>query len=365
MIRNMIRTALFWKVGVPLLLIVGGLLTLIFLPALMIGGAKPPAADGGDPTDVELAGVGISDAVPEEYRSVVLRAGSICDEITPSVIAAQIEAESNWNPNVSSHAGAAGISQFMPTTWAAKGLDGDGDGVADITNPEDAIWSQGNYMCELREGVLALSNERTISGSSLDLTLAAYNAGMGNVKKYSGIPPFTETRNYVTKINDLASGKYVATQGLTGDPGTGTASIVNAGKRYLGLPYRGEGPGGIDCCVFVQNAVRDATGMTLPLSTPGRPMATAKCEWTMQNRAGEFGGVQIPADLATLQPGDLLFHQSSSVDPAYDSVTHVSIYVGNGQIIDSAPGVGVRINSIDYYAKSDPILPVAVRFPAA
>ncbi len=199
----MIRTALFWKVGVPLLLIVGGLLTLIFLPALMIGGAKPPAADGGDPTDVELAGVGISDAVPEEYRSVVLRAGSICDEITPSVIAAQIEAESNWNPNVSSHAGAAGISQFMPATWAAKGLDGDGDGVADITNPEDAIWSQGNYMCELREGVLALSNERTISGSSLDLTLAAYNAGMGNVKKYSGIPPFTETRNYVTKINDL------------------------------------------------------------------------------------------------------------------------------------------------------------------
>lgn len=94
-------------------------------------------------------------------------------------------------------------------------------------------------------------------------------------------------------------------------------------------------------------------------------MATAKCEWTIQNRAAEFGGIQIPADLAKLQPGDLLFHQSSSVNPAYDSVTHVSIYVGNGQIIDSAPGVGVTINSIDYSAKSDPILPVAVRFPAA
>ena len=87
--------------------------------------------------------------VPAEYESDVIRAGSICQVVTPSIIAAQIDQESNWNPKAGSSAGAQGIAQFMPSTWASAGKDGDGDGKADIWNPHDAIWSQGNYMCNL------------------------------------------------------------------------------------------------------------------------------------------------------------------------------------------------------------------------
>ena len=82
--------------------------------------------------------------VPAEYESDVIRAGSICQVVTPSIIAAQIDQESNWNPKAGSSAGAQGIAQFMPSTWASAGKDGDGDGKADIWNPHDAIWSQAD-----------------------------------------------------------------------------------------------------------------------------------------------------------------------------------------------------------------------------
>ncbi len=259
---------------------------------------------------MDFAGIGISDAVPEEYRPRSGQ-GSRRRESPPAIIAAQIEAESNWNPAAtsSSRRRRRNCTIHARHLGARKAFDGDGDGRADIRNPKDAIWSQGNYMCELRQGVLALSQAGYLSGATIDLTLASYNAGLGNVQSYRGVPPFTETRNYITRIKDLAAAKYAAP---SGNPGTGSASIVQAGMRYLGRPYRAEGPGGIDCCVFVQSAVRDALGIDLPMYTPGNPIATAKCEWSMQNRASEVGGVQIPADLATLQPGDLLFHQSTS-----------------------------------------------------
>ena len=159
--------------------------------------------------------------VPAEYASDVLRAGSVCTAVTPAVIAAQIEAESNWNPNAGSSAGAQGIAQFMPSTWSAHGMDGDGDGKADILNPHDAIWSQGNYMCQLAGQIDALKATGAVSGDTLQLTLAAYNAGLGNVTKAGGIPAITETRSYVQRILGLLS-KYEGdptfdTGGQTGD----------------------------------------------------------------------------------------------------------------------------------------------------
>ncbi|MFR2313438.1 MAG: transglycosylase SLT domain-containing protein [Bifidobacterium sp.] len=59
-----------------------------------------------------------------QYEADVIRAGSICQVVTPSIIAAQIEQESNWNPKAGSGAGAQGIAQFMPgngppTDWMA------------------------------------------------------------------------------------------------------------------------------------------------------------------------------------------------------------------------------------------------------
>lgn len=149
--------------------------------------------------------------VPAEYEADVIRAGSICQVVTPSIIAAQIDQESNWNPKAGSSAGAQGVAQFMPSTWASAGKDGDGDGKADIWNPHDAIWSQGNYMCNLASQVETAKKSGKLTGDTLELTLAAYNAGLGSVLRYGMVPPFEETINYVRRIKELAATKYTAT----------------------------------------------------------------------------------------------------------------------------------------------------------
>lgn len=182
--------------------------------------------------------------VPAEYEADVIRAGSICQVVTPSVVAAQIDRESGWNPKAVSSAGAQGIAQFMPSTWEAAGRDGDGDGTADVWDAHDAIWSQGNYMCGLAKQVEAAKGSGRLTGDTLQLTLAAYNAGIGSVLKYGTVPPFAQTTDYVRGIVELSRGRYAAVGG--GDPGATAGTLgprlVMGGDGYhvdtsaMGIP---------------------------------------------------------------------------------------------------------------------------------
>ncbi len=148
--------------------------------------------------------VGAPVVVPEDLRPVLRQAARRCDAVPLNVLAAQIAAESAWDPSAVSSAGARGIAQFMPEVWAQYGIDANDDGVADVWDPVDAIHSAAALNCINRRLV------RDASGNRLRNTLAAYNAGFGSVLKYDGIPPFPETEAYVAKILETAESIVVS-----------------------------------------------------------------------------------------------------------------------------------------------------------
>lgn len=125
--------------------------------------------------------------VPARYREPILRSAARWG-VPPALMAGQLMAESGFDPNAGSPAGAQGIAQFMPSTAAAYGL----------TNPYDpvaAIEAQAHLMSDLLRQF-----------GSPELALAAYNAGPAPVEACHCIPPYPETQAYVTRILALIGG---------------------------------------------------------------------------------------------------------------------------------------------------------------
>lgn len=115
------------------------------------------------------------------YREAITDAAHATG-LHPWLLAALVEAESDFDPRALSRAGAAGLTQLMP----AAALD---HGVADVFDP----------LQNLRGGAAHLRSLLDRFGS-LALALAAYNAGGTTVERYRGMPPFRETRSYVRRI---------------------------------------------------------------------------------------------------------------------------------------------------------------------
>jgi Transglycosylase SLT domain/D-alanyl-D-alanine carboxypeptidase/Putative Flp pilus-assembly TadE/G-like len=148
----------------------------------------------GDAGDGESAsGGGLPAFVPERYRAMILRSATRWN-VSAGLLAAQLMAESNFNPYAVSPAGAQGIAQFMPGTAAAYGLD-------DPFDAARAIDAQAHLMSDLLKQF-----------GSVQLALAAYNAGPGAVAACDCVPPYPETQAYVAKIMGLldGSGELVA-----------------------------------------------------------------------------------------------------------------------------------------------------------
>lgn len=116
-----------------------------------------------------------------EIRDAARRAA-----LDPELVAAVVQVESNYRPEATSPKGAMGLMQVVPSTAAECG----------IHDPYHAV----NNLMGACDCLRKLINRYR---GNLKLALAAYNAGPGNVERYGGIPPFRETREYVTRVLSL------------------------------------------------------------------------------------------------------------------------------------------------------------------
>ncbi|MBB4929056.1 NlpC/P60 family protein [Kitasatospora kifunensis] len=279
--------------------------------------------------------------------------------VTAPLIAAQIEAESGWDPNAKSSQGAEGLSQFTPATWTTVipgsappepyGQDEDGNTTPSPYDPPDAIMAQARYDCYLSRLVNDELKSGAVQGDPLDLTLASYNAGPDAVKRAGGVPKIVETQGYVQRIRQLLA-KYTASMPTTTQGGgTFGAQVIKAAEQWLGTPYSWggggiDGPGfgtaqgaftkGFDCSSLVQYSVYQASGDKLIIPRVSEDQVNAGQEVSRND----------------MQPGDVIgFATKGSGD-----YSHIAIYIGNGQIVH-APHTGdvVKISNLSDFQDKD------------
>lgn len=304
------------------------------------GGAQPYSTDPRCNLGFGTPGGALAEGkVPPELEVWYRRAGSLCPQITPSLLAAQGRQESGFRRGATSPAGAQGLAQFLPSTATSINpddgqpyvIDADGNGVASVWDDADAIVGQGRYMCAIAHKVVAWQSEGRVSGDVVSLTLAAYNAGEGAVLASGGMPNqvaahYSETQPYVANILAMEP-QYRAPGSLgrfTPEEGSGGQQVLEAAHDWLGTPYvwGGGGPqgpsgGGLDGPGLTAAAVFAASSGTVTLPR------TTEQQWE--------AGSEVPLNKA--RPGDLVFSAFGPRGPA-----EVGIYAGEGRMVQAVPG---------------------------
>ncbi|MFC6012463.1 peptidoglycan DD-metalloendopeptidase family protein [Nocardia lasii] len=313
-------------------------------PTPDVGGARAFSSDPNCVRGFGSAGGMLADGkVPAELEIWYRRAGTVCPEISSSLLAAQAKQESGFRRGLTSPAGAQGLAQFLPGTAVSINpddgkpyvLDADGNGQASVWDDGDAIIGQARYMCAIAHKIAGWLAAGRVSGDLAALTLAGYNAGEGAVLASGGMPNqyaahFSETRPYVTNILSMepqyrapgAQGRFTPGEGSDGE------QIVEAAHDWLGTPYvwGGGGPqgpsgGGFDGPGLTSAAVFAASSGAVSLPR------TAEQQWE--------AGREVP--IARVAAGDLVFSGFGPKGP-----TQVGIYAGNGQVITALAPTSTR-----------------------
>jgi len=134
----------------------------------------------------------MTEQVKEQFFKSKVPFGSIIyseakkNNISPELVAAVVHTESKFKPTARSNRGAIGLMQLVPRTgrWL---------GARDLTNPAENIMAGAKYLRYLSD---------RFNGDEQKV-IAAYNAGEGNVRRFRGVPPFKETRNYVQRVKSF------------------------------------------------------------------------------------------------------------------------------------------------------------------
>lgn len=138
----------------------------------------------------------VAESAKENFFKTQVPFGSIIyneakkQNLPPELVAAVVHTESKFKPNARSGAGAIGLMQLVPKTGRWMGAN-------NLMNPSENIQAGTKYLKYLAD---------RFNGDQQKM-IAAYNAGEGNVRRFGGVPPFKETRNYVQRVrtfqNDL------------------------------------------------------------------------------------------------------------------------------------------------------------------
>jgi cell wall-associated NlpC family hydrolase len=290
-------------------------LLVLLLIGLMMAGLATRIIGGGPPS------AGAMQDVPPGYLALYQAAADTCPGLPWPVLAAIGKVESDHGRSTAqgvafgqNFAGAAGPMQFgvggkAGNTWGGApvhrvppqlgyGTDGNGDGVADVYQPADAIFAAARYLCA----------NGALRGADIPSAVFAYNHA-----------PW-----YVTKVLAVAS-SYAAGPGVALPAGPVVEKAVAFAFSQLGVPYRwgATGEGYYDCSGLALRAYAQG-GVALP--------RTSREQW--------YAGARVlnPDDL---QPGDLVFFAHDLADPG--SIHHVGIYIGAGNMID-APHKGAVVS---------------------
>jgi soluble lytic murein transglycosylase-like protein len=153
--------------------------------ASIISGFAPDEVPYPEPEIEAVPAPGPGDAGLEPYSEIIDRVAAE-QEVPAKLVRAVIQVESAYNPRARSPKGAMGLMQLMPATARQYA----------VADPYDAA-------SNIEGGIKHLKS--LLQRLPVALALAAYNAGEGAVQRFNGIPPYPETRNYVSRILALAN----------------------------------------------------------------------------------------------------------------------------------------------------------------
>ncbi|MEU8526424.1 bifunctional lytic transglycosylase/C40 family peptidase [Streptomyces sp. NPDC048629] len=330
---------------------------LLLLAPIGLVGLAVAADESDDPGLPGGAGGGLK-GVPAAFHPWILKASKECEhrELSPALLAAQLNQESGFRINLVSPAHAEGPAQFIPGTWATWGRDSDGNGRVSPYDIGDAVMAQGRLMCSL----VGQAKRSGYNDDPRRLALAGYNAGWARVQQFKGVPPIWwapidpsdpnspgQTYHYVKVIMD-ALPRFEGPTGLdVSGSGIGPDALRRA-SGYLGTPYSwgGGGPGGPSygfCdgvngylngeCMASKTKGFDCSSLVMYAYWPDKhlPRTAAPQFYATSHR---------PVARGNLKPGDLVFWSNHS------GIYHVAIYAGDGKILH-APRTGRNIQLQD------------------
>lgn len=150
----------------------------------------------------------ITEQVRQRFFNTQVPFGSIIyseakkNDLPPELVAAVVNTESKFIPTARSNRGAVGLMQLVPRTgrWM---------GAQNLTNPAQNISAGAKYLRYLTD---------RFDGDQ-QKAIAAYNAGEGNVRRFNGVPPYRETRNYVQRVRSFQQDLGDRLQGQIADLG--------------------------------------------------------------------------------------------------------------------------------------------------